>query len=193
MEYLRYQILLSRRYNVQNEQMMRLWERELSDKDKKILEHYGFTVQIGKPVFYEKALDLYEQIFYLKDIVYISHLSGSIGPVFVDKKFLEISEVNDDMLLGILHDEDIPHATLGKQQLSTFDGYHDDNLTRNFKYEASQKIWEKIFRRQFLEDIYLLKEIGCDRVVQKMKNFSEKAVETFNMFNNVVDMNINLD
>ena len=192
MEYLRNQVILSRRYNIKNEKMMRMWEMELSEKDKKMLDHYGFTVQIGKPVFYEKALDLYEQVFYLKDIVYISHLSGSIGPVFLDKKFIDVKDVTDEMLLGILPDEDIPYATIGKKQLSTFDGYHDDNYTRNFKYEASQKIWEKIFKRQFLEDIYLLKEIGCERIVQKMKQFSERAVDTFNMFNNIVNMDIDI-
>ncbi|MFC1504406.1 hypothetical protein ACFL6D_03215 [Spirochaetota bacterium] len=193
MEYLRYQVLLSRRYNVQNERMMRQWEMELSERDKKMLAHYGFTVQIGKPVFYEKPLDLYEQIFFLKDIVYIAHLSGSIGPVFLDKNSFELNEINDDMLLGILHDEDIPFSTIGKHQLSTFDGYDDDNFKRNFKYEASHKIWEKIFRRQFIEDIYLLKEIGCERIVQKMKKFSERAVETFNMFKSIINMDINPD
>jgi len=190
MEYFRYLILLSKRYNIKNQTMMDIWDITLNKDDKKFLERNGFIIFEGKPVFFENELDIYEQIFILKNKVHIAHLSGSIGPVFVDKKLLKKEDVTNDLLLGILSDEDIQFATMGKKQISSFDGFDEQTNRRNFKYDSPQKIWSELFKRQFLEDIFLLKEIGCNKIVQKMKGFSEKAAETFELFRNLTGMDI---
>ncbi|MBN8215291.1 MAG: hypothetical protein J0L75_01555 [Spirochaetes bacterium] len=190
MEYFRNLVLLSRKFNVKNEALMRLWKIELNHEHRESLETHGFLVEPGKPVFYERELDLYDQILDLSKKVDIAHLSGSIGPCFVDKEDLKPDDVTPDLLLGLVGAEDIPRLVPGKKQLSAIDGYDDKARRRNFTHDASQKIWQDQFKRQFSEDIFLLKEIGCDRVVQKMKDFSEKAARTFEMFNILTDLEL---
>jgi hypothetical protein len=161
----------------------------ISASERKFLDTYGFIIKKNKPLFYDKEVDIYDQIFVLDNKVEIAHLSGSIGPVFVDKKMLQRDEITNDVLIGLL-EKDQKFAVVGRHQLSAFEGYNEKQNENNFKYQASQKIWQDIFKKQFLEDIYLLKEIHCERIVQKMKNFSEQAAQTFHLFENLTEMDI---
>ena len=187
-EHLRNTVLLSKRYNLKNEKMLKLWDIRLDNHQKEYLAKNGFVIEKGKPIFFEKELDLYEQIFSLKGQVEIAHLSGSIGPIFVDKKNLKQKEVTNDLLLGILKDSDIPLATVGKRQSAIIENFTNKNPLYNFNHLSSQKIWQEIFKKQFLEDIFLLKEINCSKVIQKMKTFSREASETFSMFNHLTEV-----
>jgi len=190
MEFLRYLLLISRKYNIKNKKAMQQWNIKLNSRHKKMLAENGFLIEKGKPVFYEKELDIYEQIFYLQDIVEIAHLSGSIGPVFLDKKNLTKDKITTDLLLGLMNKKDLKNALKGKFQLASFDGYDDVAGKNNFENKAAYNLWHEIFQRQYLEDIYLLKEIGCHRIVQKMKAVSENAVKTFKMFNDITSIEV---
>lgn len=190
LEYFRNLVLLSQKYNVKNEAALHAWKIDLTHEHRESLDTHGYLVEPGKPVFYAQALDIYDQILELTGKVDIAHLSGSIGPCFVDRADLTAAEVTPDLLLGLVDPGDIPHLVSGKKQLSSIDGHDDKTRRRNFTHDAAQQLWLENFKRQFSEDVYLLKEIGCERVVQKMKDFSEKAARTFEMFNILTDLDL---
>ncbi|MBL8991945.1 MAG: hypothetical protein JNM63_01305 [Spirochaetia bacterium] len=188
MEYFRNLVLLSKKYNLKNAETLERWKIKIKPEHEAMVAELGFFIEPGKPVFYEHEIDLYDQVFFLDRHVEIAHLSGSIGPVFLDKKDLTDRDVTTEMLLGVLSERDAPHAVVGKKQISAIDGFDDKSKQRNFTSDAAQTIWGESFKRQFSEDIFLLKEIGCGRVIQKMKGFSEKAAQTFEMFNVLTDL-----
>jgi hypothetical protein len=193
MEYFRQLILLSSKYNLENELEMRKWEIELDEGKKAFVDQYGFWAERGKPVFYEKKLDLYDEINFFKDKVEMAHLSASVGPVFVDRIGLTAEDITPDLLLGLVPEMDHPFMVPGKKQMSSMDGMDDQMRKKHFSNENVQKIWLELFKRQYSEDIFLLKEIGCQRVVQKMKGFSEKSAQTFEMFKVLTELELSED
>ena len=161
-----------------------------SAEDMEFVEKYGFFVRKGHPILHAKKVDLYESISVLRNKIEIAHLSGSVGPVFIDKHDLTPEQINPELLMGEIPKKYIPYATQGKQQQIQIEDFYDYStpVQNNFKNVASQKVWQQLFSRQFLESILLLKEINCKRIVQKMKCFSEVSVETYELFKQLSDM-----
>ena len=185
-DHLKNMLLLSNKYNVNDKKLLREWGVKFSEKDLVFLKKYGFSISGKSPVFYQEQMNFYDQIDLVKDKIEIVHLSGSVGPVFVDKKNLEFEEVTSDMLMGQLSKLDIPFAIHGKNQEITFVNLKfSSKAKKNFTYEATQQIWEEIFKRQFLENILLFKEIGCLRMVQKSKKFIDDSIKIYEFFDNL--------
>ncbi len=181
-------LLLSNKYNVNHKKIIKEWGIKFSKQDLVFLKKHGFSISEQFPIFYQEPLNFYDQIDLIKDKIEIVHLSGSIGPVFVDKKNLKFEEVTNDMLIGQLSKLDIPFAIHGKDQEIFFVNLEPSSKAKkNFIYKETQEIWEKFFKRQFLENILLFKEIGCLRMVQKSKNFIDDSVKTYEFFDNLTN------
>ncbi len=193
LEYFRQLMLLSTKYHLENEVETRRWGIELDEVKKDFVSRYGFWAEKGKPVFYEKKLDLYDEISFLKNKVKMAHLSASVGPVFLDRPGLELKDVTTDLLLGIVSEQDRRYLVPGKRQMTSMDGMDDQKKQAQFANEQTQKVWLELFKRQYSEDIILLKEISCERVVQKMKGFSEKSAQTFEMFKVLTELEASED
>lgn len=193
MEHLQNTILFSQKYNIQNETLLQEWRiPHFTPEQKEFIQRYGFFLQKGYPILYQKPLDLYELIEQLQNKIEITHLTGSLGPVFLDKYNLTEEDITPEVLMGQLDEKDIPYATLGKEQQIQFSpiehtGVH---LSDNFKNHAAQKLWQHLFSRQFLENILILKEIKCKRIIQKIKSLSETSIETYELFNKISELDI---
>lgn len=201
LEHLLFQTLLSQKFNIHNDEFMRRWDITLTDEDEESLEDHGFMIRPGVPLIYERPLDLVDEIVSLRDHIFIAHLSGSVGPVFLDKENLTREDITLDVLLGIVDEKDIPHTRRGKAQLSSLGGIidakydaefeHEDRTqiayTKLFEHDASLAVWKEMFMETFTNQVVCLKEIGVDRVVQKMRRYNEKATSTFEIFSFLVD------
>ena len=191
MEHLQNVILFSQKYHIYNEALMQEWRiPHITPEQDKFIKQHGFMLRKGYPILYEKPLDLYDLINALRNKIDIAHLSGSVGPVFLDKYEMTAKDLSPENLMGQLAKEDIPYACLGKEQQIQLRQSDDPTVqfNDNFKNHASQRLWQERFGKQFLETILILKEIKCKRIVQKMKYFSESSVETYEVFRNLSDV-----
>lgn len=196
MEHLLFQTILSRHYNVENEAFMKQWNVQLTAEEEKMLIKYGFTVKAGVPIIYERPLDFIDEVLALKGNVFIAHLAGSVGPVFLDKPDVSRDMMTDDALLGILEPSDVPYARRGKAQLPAYEGIVDArhtsgdgdlSYTRLFKHPRSIEVWKEMFVEMFSASLVSLKEIEVARVVTKMKEYNENATAMFQMFKFLAD------
>lgn len=193
MEHLRFLRLVSQKYNTENPEALKRWAFDVRRDHREILDKQGYIISENKPIFYQKPIDLYESVFALKDRIAMVHLSGSIAPLFPDHDDINEDDLKVDTLLGLVDESKNEHLKPGIRQLSAIEGIEgseNDVVAGLYNSEQSKQLWQTRFKKQFLEDILLLKEIECPAIVQKMKNYSEQAIKTMEMFQQLSEIDI---
>lgn len=197
LEHLLYTTLISQKYNVTNDAFMKEWNITLDAREQTMLETYGFTMKPGAPVIFEKPLDFIDEMILLKEYIHMAQLTGSVGPVFIDKEGLTRKDITTDALLGLVPPENIPYARRGREQIPVYAGVVNADAQgkapeRLFNYADSIRVWNEMFVETFSAQVVTLNEIGVTRVAQKMREHNENAPETFSMFSAFYDKAANI-